>query len=108
MNTRLFPALLLPAVVAVCVSCAAATPPFASPEDYAVKQKLTAELGPYTRTMTVTVSGGRVYLEGYLENFQELQNVLEIVRETEGVTQIMENVDLVEPGSPRDNGNDYP
>ena len=107
MNTRIFSALLLPAVLTVCVSCAVATPPFASPEDYAVKQKLEAALDNYTRTMTVTVSGGRVYLEGYLEDFQELQDVLEIVRETDGVTGIMEDVQLVQPGSAHDNGNDY-
>ena len=107
MNTRLFSVLLLPAVLAVCVSCAVATPPFVSPEDYAVKQRLEADLGKYTRTMTVTVSGGRVYLEGYLEDFQELQDVLEIVRETEGVTEVMEDVNLVQPGSAHDNGSDF-
>jgi len=103
---RVFSALLLPVVLAVCVSCATAVPPFSSAEDHSLKQKLEAELSSYTRTMTVLVSGGRVYLDGYLENFEELQNVLEIIREADGVTQIVENVHLVQLGSPHDNGND--
>ncbi len=104
MKARYFSLLLLPAVLAFCVSCATARPPFASDEDWALKQQLTEKLGDYTRTMTVTVNSGRVYLEGSLPNFDDLQRVLEIVRETDGVREVMDRVDLVEPGRPNGNG----
>ncbi len=98
MRSRFFSCLLLPATLAVCLSCAAAGSPFASPEDAALKQKLTAELGQYTRTMNITVSGGRVYMEGDLKNQAELEDAMAVIRATEGVTSIMEDVFLTDVG----------
>ncbi|SBW05288.1 exported hypothetical protein [uncultured delta proteobacterium] len=107
MKFRFFTALLLPAVLAVCVSCAAAHQPFASPGDAALKQEITAKLGPYyTRTLIVTVSGGRVYMEGELRNFDELSDAKDIIRSTNGVTSIMEDVFLTDVGPQGDNSYD--
>lgn len=104
MRSRFFTALLLPVTLAVCLSCATAHQPFAAPADAALKKELTAKLGDYTRTMTITVSGGRVYMEGELLDQNELQDAMTIIRETEGVTSVMESVFLVNIGP---QGSDY-
>ena len=98
MRSRLFSLLLFPAVLAFCISCAAGGQPFAAPEDAALKQRLTAALGVHTRTMHITVSGGRVYLEGELKNQMELEDAKAIIRATDGVTSIMDDVFLTDVG----------
>ncbi|MCC8195021.1 MAG: BON domain-containing protein [Deltaproteobacteria bacterium] len=101
---RVLTVLLLSAALAVLVSCAAARQPFASPADAALKQELTAALGPdYTRTLNITVSGGRVYMEGELRNQAELDEARAIIRGTQGVTSIMEDVFLSDVGPQGDN-----
>lgn len=99
MKMYVFRLLLLAAVLAFCVACASARQPFAAPEDAALKQTLTEALGSYyIRTMHITVSGGRVYMEGELRNRQELADAMAIIRGTEGVTAIVEDVFLVDIG----------
>lgn len=91
--------LVIPAVMALCLSCAETHQPFAVSEDAALKQHLTEALGPrYTRTMHITVSGGRVYMEGELQNKAELDDARSIIKETPGVTSVMEHVFLTEVG----------
>lgn len=98
MRPRFFSVLLFPAILVFCVSCAGGAQPFASAEDAALKQKLTAELGPHTRTMNITVSGGRVYMEGDLKNKAELDEAMDVIRAADGVTSIMEDVFLTDVG----------
>lgn len=91
--------LVLPAVMTLCLSCAETHQPFAASEDAALKQHLTEALGPhYTRTMYITVSGGRVYMEGELQNKAELDDARSIIKGAPGVTSIMEHVFLTDVG----------
>ena len=88
-------------------SCAEVQSPLASPEDLAIKQKLIEALGEYNRTLNVTISGGRVYFEGELKNFEELQRAMSIARDIPGVTSIVEEpVYLTEVGNMGDGSKD--
>lgn len=106
MKSRFFTALLLPAVLAVCISCATAHQPFATPADAAIKQEILAKLDPTAGALNITVSGGRVYMEGELRNFDELEAAKAVIQETKGVTSIVDNVFLTDVGPQGDNGYD--
>lgn len=92
---------MAPLIIALsaCVSCAGVTGPFASTEDAALKAELTEALGQhYMRTMHITVSGGRVYMTGELRDRRELLDAMSIIRSARGVTDIMEDVFLIDVG----------
>lgn len=89
--------LLFAACVSTFVSCAAVQPPFASPEEVAIKRELTEKLAEYPG-LKITVSGDRVYLEGEVLNKTELDHARSVVLETQGVKSVMDNVFLIQAG----------
>lgn len=95
---RYLKGILLAVSAVALVSCAGVRPPFASPEEIAVKQKLSEELAQYPG-LRITVSGDRVYLEGEVLNKAELDHAIATAREIPGITSVMDTVFLIEVGS---------
>ena len=95
---KLFMYCILSVATAALVACAAIQPPFATPEEVAIKRALTEQLARYPG-LVITVSGDRVYLEGEVLNKTELDNAIEVARGTEGITSVMDDVYLIEVGS---------
>lgn len=89
--------LLFAACVSTLVSCATVQPPFASPEEVAIKRKLTEDLAQY-RDLRITVSGDRVYLEGEVLDKAELDHARGVALKTQGVGSVMDNVFLINVG----------
>ncbi len=76
-----------------------------NPQDAALQQTVTKSLGEFSPGVYATVAGDRVYLDGQLRNFNELQTVLARVRTIKGIHSVMyDDVILTEPGSPHDSG----
>lgn len=99
--------LLLYGSLTILPGCAATSQPFADPADAAIAQKAIRALGEYAQTVNVSVVGGRAYLEGIVPNYNDLQIVLEAVRNTEGVISVMEAVTLEEAGSSGPNDDNW-
>ncbi len=91
---RLMLTALLAAGMFVLSGCAALQP---SPQDLALKERVRASIAGYT-DVQASVSGGRVYLEGWVENFPEREDVLTRVKAIPGVTNVMDDLRLKQPG----------
>lgn len=99
MKNTLFRSLVLGGVMLLVTGCAAITPPFAAPEDVALNRKVVAALGPYANTVYTSAVGGRIYITGSVLNFEEQQDVLDVVRGVEGVRSVMEELYLEQVGN---------
>lgn len=89
--------LLIMGILAL-TACVGGKPPFVSDSDWAIKEKLLAELAEY-RDLRISVSGGRVYLEGEVPNVPDRNRAFAAAKATEGVNSVMENLYLTEVGS---------
>ncbi len=74
-----------------------------NPQDAALQQNVTEALGEFSPGVYATVAGDRVYLNGDLRNFNDLQTVVRRVQGVRGVHTVMyDDIVLTEPGSPHD------
>ena len=101
--------LALSCMILVALSaCAPGQRPFADPADTARHAQIVSALGEYAETVHASAVGGRVYLDGTLPNFNDLQEVLNRVGSVPGVRDIVYNeVILTEIGSNGDNNSDW-
>lgn len=98
---KLAQALLMIGVLAL-TACAAGKPPFMTDSDWAIKQRLQAELSEY-RDLRISVSGGTVYLEGEVPNVPDRNRTVATAEEAPGVKAVFEDLYLTEMG-PEDLG----
>lgn len=89
--------LLIMGILAL-TACAVGKPPFMSDSDWVIKEKLVAELAEY-KDLRISVSGGRVYLEGAVPNVPDRNRVFAAAKATEGVHSVMESLYLTQVGS---------
>ncbi|MDL2210350.1 BON domain-containing protein [Desulfovibrio sp. OttesenSCG-928-O18] len=83
----------------LAAACANMAPPLANPADAALNRAVTEAIGDYTRTVNTTTVGGRVYLEGWVPNSAEREEVIALAKEVPGVTEVVEDLHLEEVGS---------
>lgn len=99
---------LLLSAFAVCLAAASACSPLTTapgdPADRVIQERVVASLGEYANTVFASTVNGRVYLNGWVPNFNDKQRILEAVEAVEGVNQIMDDILLEEVGSTGDGG----
>lgn len=84
----------------LAAGCAEMNQPFADPADSARNKEVRAAMGEeYTRTVHATTVGGRVYLEGWVLNTAEKNDVIARVKNVTGVNEVVDNLQLEEVGS---------
>lgn len=88
--------------VLALTACVGGKPPFMTDSDWAIKQKLLAELAEY-RDLRISVSGGTVYFDGDVPNVPDRNRAVATAQETPGVKAVFEDLYLTEVG-PNDLG----
>ena len=105
MVRKILPLAILATAIMLAAACAEINPPFADPADTALNRQVVAAIGDHAQTVNTTTVGGRVYLEGWILNTAEKNDVIAAIKDVPGVTQIVDNLELTEVGSL--GGNDW-
>lgn len=93
MKRLLSPYCMAAAMAALAAGCAMATPPFASPEDVALKEKAESVVALYSNVVDVSAANGNVYLSGNcVEIYGEVERIIAAVEQIDGVKKVFSEV----------------